>query len=81
MVCMSEKGTLYRGEKIWMLKDQSNMIEGVIGTTCTISKLHSTEKAEGNCMLVIQNRRGEDKWKRKNESEGHRGENCRQSER
>ena len=52
------------------------MIEREIGTTCTISKLHSTEKAEGNCMLVIQNRRGEDKWKRKNESEGHRGENC-----
>ena len=47
MVCMSEKGTLYRGEKIWMLKDQSNMIEGVIGTTCTISKLHSTEKSRG----------------------------------
>ena len=60
-----------------MLKDQSNMIEGEIGTTCTISKLHSKEKAEGSCMLVIQNMRGEDKWKRKNESEGHRGENCR----
>ena len=44
---MSEKGTLYRGEKIWMLKDQSNMIEGEIGTTCTISKLHSTEKSRG----------------------------------
>ena len=28
-------------------------------------------------MLVIQNRRGEEKWKRKNESGGHRGENCR----
>ena len=47
MVCMSEKGTLYRGEKIWMLKDQSNMIEGEIGTTCTTSKLHSTEKSRG----------------------------------
>ena len=30
-----------------MLKDQSNMIEGEIGTTCTIIKLHSTEKSRG----------------------------------
>ena len=29
------------------------------------NKLHSTDKAEENYMLVIQNRRGEDKWKRK----------------
>ena len=72
-----EKGTLYRGEKIWMLKDQSNMIEGEIGTTCTIN-CTVQKKAEGNYMLVIQNRRrgGEDKWKRKHGSEGHRGENC-----
>ena len=32
-----EKGTLYRGEKIWMLKDQTNMIEGEIGTTCKMN--------------------------------------------
>ena len=40
------------------------------------NKLHSTEN-KGNYMLVIQNRGGEDKWKRENESGGHRGENCR----
>ena len=41
------------------------------------NKLHSTEKIEGNYMLVIQNGSGEDKWKRENESGGRRGENCR----
>ena len=71
-----EKGTLFRGQKIWMLKNQSNVIEGEIGTAFIMNGTVQ-KKTEGNYMLVIQNRRGEDKWKRKNESEGHRGENCR----
>ena len=37
-----EKGTLFRGQKIWMLKNQSNVIEGEIGTAfimnCTVQK-------------------------------------------
>lgn len=41
------------------------------------NNLHSAEKIEGNYMLAIQNGGGEDKWKRENESGGHRGENCR----
>ena len=37
-----EKGTLFRGQKIWMLKNQSNVMEGEIGTAftmnCTVQK-------------------------------------------
>ena len=37
-----EKGTLFRGQKTWMLKNQSNVIEGEIGTAfimnCTVQK-------------------------------------------
>ena len=47
-----------------MLKNQSKMTEGGIGTICT---KYCRQKIEGKGILVIGNGRGKDKWKRENE--------------
>ena len=47
-----------------MLKKQSKMIEGGIGTICT---RHCRQKIEEKGILVIENGRGKDKSKRENE--------------
>ena len=60
----SRGGNVIAERKIRVLKKQSKMIEGGIGTICT---RHCRQKIEEKGILVIENGRGKDKSKRENE--------------